>query len=427
MLARANRTRDAFAQLDAVSGPLGGQAGYQRARILLTTGTADATRAALRDVATRFPADTNSASSALYLLADLTTDDANDALARSLFQQLYQRYPRSTRAADARFRAAMIAFVAADAKVAAIEFDSLDALLPRSDEATAARYWSGRAWAAAGDSATAESRWRAIVAQPAVSYYTILSAQRLGAAAWKPAGHSDGIPHVNSIDSAVTRIRLLDKLGMDTEERFELDALDDQAVASPDRTLATASAFLAVDQPSRAIRLGQKLIDAGQRDERAYRLAYPVPDRDELARDARARALDPALVAGLIRQESSFNARAVSVANARGLMQVLPTVGEDVARSLGFPVWYSALLTDADANLQLGTAHLATFVKQYGALPRVLAAYNAGGSRVTRWTAKPGTDDPELFAERIPFVETRDYVRIVQRNAAIYSALYDWR
>ena len=145
-----------------------------------------------------------------------------------------------------------------------------------------------------------------------------------------------------------------------------------------------------------------------------------------LVQDAKARGLDPALVAGLIRQESSFNPRALSVAGARGLMQVLPSVGAEVSRSLDFPLWNAALLFDADANLQLGTAHLASFVKQYGALPRVLAAYNAGGSRVARWSTRAGVDDTEIFAERIPFVETRDYVRIVQRNAELYRVLYGW-
>ncbi|HEY5060852.1 MAG TPA: lytic transglycosylase domain-containing protein, partial [Gemmatimonadaceae bacterium] len=177
-------------------------------------------------------------------------------------------------------------------------------------------------------------------------------------------------------------------------------------------------------QPSRTTRLAQKLIDGGQRDARAYRLLYPILDGSELTRDATAHGLDAALVAGLIRQESGFNARAVSVANARGLMQVLPAIGEEVARSLNYPVWYPALLLDADANLQLGTAHLAAYMKQYGPLARVLAAYNAGGSRVARWVTKGGTNDPEVFVERIPFTETRDYVRVVQRNADMYRALY---
>ena len=61
------------------------------------------------------------------------------------------------------------------------------------------------------------------------------------------------------------------------------------------------------------------------------------------------------------------------------------------------------------------------------ALPYALAAYNAGPSRVTAWRKKTGTSDPELFVERIPFVETRDYVRIVQRNRDLYQALYEWK
>jgi len=198
------------------------------------------------------------------------------------------------------------------------------------------------------------------------------------------------------------------------------------AAGSPDRSLATARAFLSTGQASRAMRLAQKLIDGGQRDARAYLLLYPVVDRPELSRDATARGLDPALVAGLIRQESSFGVRAVSVAGARGLMQVLPAVGEEISRSLKYPVWSPALLFDADANLQLGTAHLSSYMTRYGALPRVLAAYNAGGSRVARWSARAGVDDPEIFTERIPFVETRDYVRIVQRNAEMYRRLYSW-
>jgi soluble lytic murein transglycosylase len=155
-------------------------------------------------------------------------------------------------------------------------------------------------------------------------------------------------------------------------------------------------------------------------------LAYPVVDQDELTRQARARSIDPALVAAIIRQESSFNPHAVSVAGARGLMQVMPSVGQQVARSLGYPLWDAGLLFDADANLELGVAHLASSIRQYDDLPRVLAAYNAGGSRVQRWEKKAGTDDPEIFAERISFTETRDYVRIVERNIEIYKSLYRW-
>jgi soluble lytic murein transglycosylase len=426
LLARAGRTRDAMAHFDAVKGPsaLEAQAGYQRARMLLASSSADATRAALRDVVARFPGDTAAASAALFLLADLSTDTGEDAQARTLYRQLYQNYPGSPRAADARFNAAMIALVDGDDKTAAVEMDSLFALLPRSDEANAARYWSGRAWAAAGNASLARTRWQEALAQQPASYYASASARRLGENAWTPTARGDVFAHFAPVDSAMARAALLERLGMDVEARFEYDALEAAATKSPELLATTAHAFLERGQPTRTTRLAQKLIDGGQRDARAYRLLFPVVDGSELTRDATAHGLDPALVAGLIRQESGFNARAVSVANARGLMQVLPAVGEEVARSLNYPVWYPALLLDADANLQLGTAHLAAYMKQYGPLARVLAAYNAGGSRVARWVTKAGTNDPEVFVERIPFTETRDYVRVVQRNADMYRALY---
>ncbi|HEY9225195.1 MAG TPA: lytic transglycosylase domain-containing protein, partial [Gemmatimonadaceae bacterium] len=288
----------------------------------------------------------------------------------------------------------------------------------------AARYWGGRAWLQSGDEDAAKTRWRDVIAQQPMSYYAIVSAKRLGEPAWSPTQVSQSPPRVAAVDSAIARAQLLERLGMDNEARFEYDALEDAAATSPDRALATAYAFAGHDQSSRAIRLAQKLADGGRRDTRVYRVLFPILDHGELTRVSEANNLDPALVAGLIRQESAFNPRAVSVANARGLMQILPAVGQELSRSLAYPVWYPSLLFDPDANLQLGTAHLANYVKRYQTLPRVLAAYNAGGSRVTRWSTKIGMDDPEVFVERIPFVETRDYVRIVQRNASIYRAVW---
>ncbi len=426
VLSRAGRTRDAATQFDAVQGPLAAQAAYQRARMFLTTGTGDATRAALRDIVSKFPRDTAPASAALYLLADLLSDAGNDDEAQRVYRQLYQTYPSSAQAANARFHAAILDLVGHRPKDAALAFDSLLTLMPRSDEATAARYWSGRAWAESGNDALARARWTDVIAQQPTSYYSAASARRLGQSPWTPPARPDSFPTVASVDSAFARAALLEQLGMDAEARFEYDAVEAAAANSPDRSVATARAFLSAGQASRAMRLAQKLIDGGQRDARAYRLLYPLVDRMELSRDATARGLDPALVAGLIRQESSFGVRAVSVAGARGLMQVLPAVGEEISRSLKYPVWSPALLFDADANLQLGTAHLSSYMTRYGQLPRVLAAYNAGGARIARWSTRAGVDDPEIFTERIPFVETRDYVRIVQRNAEMYRRLYSW-
>ncbi|HEY2378370.1 MAG TPA: transglycosylase SLT domain-containing protein [Gemmatimonadaceae bacterium] len=431
LLIRAGKYHDAPAVLERVQSPsnLAAEAAYQRGRAMVLGGNGNGARTALRAVADEYRADTTGAASALYLLGDLATDDSKDDEAVGFFRALYRAYPTSPRADDARFRVGLIAYIKGDGRAAAVQFDSLVRLYPRSSEATAARYWSGRAWLVAGDRTRADAAWRDVIAREPLSYYAATSAKRLNLAPWSPPGGGPAVDRflrVPAVDSAMRRIVALEQLGMDTEARFEYDALEGAAAATPDRLLATAAALRDHGQTSRAIKLAWKIIDAGTRDARAYRLAYPVIDQSELVRQARARSIEPTLVAAIIRQESSFNPRAVSVAGARGLMQVMPPVGQQIARSLGYPLWDPGLLFDPDANLELGATHLAASIRQYEDLARVLAAYNAGGSRVTRWAAKSGTDDPEIFVERISFTETRDYVRIVERNAEIYRALYSW-
>jgi soluble lytic murein transglycosylase len=140
---------------------------------------------------------------------------------------------------------------------------------------------------------------------------------------------------------------------------------------------------------------------------------------------ARANDLDPYLVAGLIRQESMFNPRARSAVGAIGLMQVMPATGARLGRSLGLDEVRASQLTDPAINLRIGTRFLADQIRAHnGRLVDAIAAYNAGPHRVERWREFPEHRDPELFAERIPFEETRDYVRIVRQNARIYRELY---
>ncbi|HKG90817.1 MAG TPA: transglycosylase SLT domain-containing protein [Gemmatimonadaceae bacterium] len=428
VLARLNRDREAAQGYARVSEPaLLPSAQYQRARALLGAGDGAGARRALQDVVRRFPKDSNAAA-ARMLLADLATDDGRDADARAAYLAVAKDFPESRHAARARFRAAVIAFAARNQRAAARELDSLAQRYPRSDVLNGAQYWAGRAWADLRDTAKARERWRAVAAREPLSYYAAAAARRLGEESWAPpAPTADSEPASPWAREIVARADLLERLGMDTEAGFEYDALAaDSAQRTPDDLLAAGRALLARGQPSRAIAIGWRLVGRGVRDARAYRLAYPVVVREVIAAEAARRSLDPALVAGVIRQESSFNPRATSPAGARGLMQVMPDVGRQLARGRSFPEWDPVLLYQPDVNVQLGVDHLATFVRQYGELARVLAAYNAGPGRVRRWVEKAGADDPELFTERIPFDETRDYVRIVQRNRDLYRALYQW-
>jgi soluble lytic murein transglycosylase len=426
-LTRVGRWRDAATQLARVTPPaaIAGRAAYQRAHALLRFDSRRARRE-LRTIPTRFPGDVFAASSALMLLADLETDDGRDGAARALWLALARRYPTSDFAPAARFKAALIRFIQGDSRGAAAELDDAFARYPRAEAALATRYWSGRAHARAGDTAAARARWREVPEREPLSYYAMLSNRRLGVPAWTPPAGADSTARSPAVDSAMIRVALLERLGFDTEVRHEYAALVEEADRSPARLVATGVALRDHEQPSRAIALGWKAIGRGTRTADAYQLVYPLLYHELLAAESRRHRLEPALVAALIRQESSFTPRAVSRAGARGLMQVMPNVGRSIARSRGYPLWDPALLFDPAANLELGTSHLAAALRQYPDLTRALAAYNAGGSRVVRWNRKAGVSDPEVFAERIPFDETRDYVRIVQRNVEMYRALYRW-
>ncbi|MFL5606930.1 MAG: transglycosylase SLT domain-containing protein [Gemmatimonadaceae bacterium] len=425
-LLRAGRAADAARQLGAITdsavAPL---AAYQRARALLQAGDGSGARAALRAIPTAYPNVAAAGAPALLLLADLQMDDGDVAGAAASLAELRRRYPSAPQAPLGGFRAGLIAWGSDPARAGAI-FDSVAQRYPADEEAVAARYWAARAAERAGKHAEAERRWREIISTSPLSYYAMLSARQLRVPRWTPPAGPDTAPRLASADSALARVATLARLGMETESRFELDALAERADATPAEAPAIASALLSAGDPSRALRVAAKALGNGTPSRALFRAAYPVVDGDALVEQARRNGLDPALVAGLIRQESSFNPRAVSVAGARGLMQLMPAVGASIARGRGYPLWNPALLFEPDVSLELGTAHLASSLKPGTSISRALAAYNAGGSRVARWSQRPGSDDPELFAEWIPFTETRDYVRIVQRNADIYRALYGW-
>jgi soluble lytic murein transglycosylase len=129
------------------------------------------------------------------------------------------------------------------------------------------------------------------------------------------------------------------------------------------------------------------------------------------------------LMAGLIRQESAFESRAMSRAGAVGLMQVMPKTASRLARQL--KVQYAPdRLTDPGYNLQLGSHYLAGLIRSFGTQEAALAAYNAGEDRVAQWTAGQNYVEAAEFVESIPFTETRDYVQIVIRNADVYRQVY---
>jgi SLT domain-containing protein len=152
---------------------------------------------------------------------------------------------------------------------------------------------------------------------------------------------------------------------------------------------------------------------------------YPLAYWDIIKKQADQHNLDPLLVAGIIRQESAYDPEAVSSANAKGLMQVIPKTGRRVASKIGLKNFETSQLYEPDINILLGTTYLAELLERYdGDLYRSLAAYNAGPEATKKWWPEEGKVEHEVIVENITYRATRNYIKRVLRNQHHYRTIY---
>ena len=150
---------------------------------------------------------------------------------------------------------------------------------------------------------------------------------------------------------------------------------------------------------------------------------FPMPFRAAVVERAQGIGLDPAYVYGLIRQESRFIMDARSHVGASGLMQVMPATARWTARKIGLTGFTADQITDRDTNITIGTAYLKLALDDFaGSMPMAAAAYNAGPGRPRAWRTGPVLD-AAIWAENVPFTETRDYVKKVLANTTNYAAM----
>jgi soluble lytic murein transglycosylase len=155
-------------------------------------------------------------------------------------------------------------------------------------------------------------------------------------------------------------------------------------------------------------------------------LRYPMPFKAAVLARTRQIGLDPAYVYGLIRQESRFIMDAKSTVGAAGLMQVMPATAKWTAKKIGLSDFQSHQITDRDTNIAIGTGYLKLVLDNFGgSMPMAAAAYNAGPNRPRIWRGQSGAPviEAAIWAENVPFSETRDYVKKVLSNTTNYAAL----
>jgi soluble lytic murein transglycosylase len=342
--------------------------------------------------------------------------------ADSLYQRVVRDWPRSSSAAEARFRLAGRALARRELARARELYDAVAEA--GGANALAARYVLGRLALRAGDTASANGQWMALARDDPLGYYGTLARESAGAAG---ASFPDPapLPATPAISDAMMTLGLLDAMGFEVEGEDLVGRLVARVDYTPEELLELAGGLLARGRPTVAATLGWRAARGlSLNDPRVLRVIFPWPWRELIEGEAREFGIDPYLLAAVIRQESGFRRSVTSRAGARGLMQLMPGTAALTASRLGVP-WRDRLLTVPDANLHIGAAHLAMLLRRYrGRVVTALAAYNAGSRPAERWARSPDAGDPFWFVEAIPYPETRGYVRSVVRNRALYEALY---
>ena len=388
--------------------------------------------------------------------------------AQSLYGEMSRRFPTSARASYANWKSVWLLYRQGRKQDAKQALENHVALYPASPEVPAALYWRARLAEDEQDYATARAWYTVLANRFRNYYYGCLARERLellppdgsarvpGSVTGASATATDLAPRRAAAANPV--LALIPEVKAPGPEALEVEPPPDQLRAEKSQLLVNAGLYDFAIRELQAEQAGQGACWATLQIARIYRdsgqehralqflkrslpgyysvelsalpreyweILFPRPYWDELVRQARANALDPYLVASLIRQESEFNPGALSRANAYGLMQLLPQVGRSEARAVRMRGFSTSSLLVPTVNIQLGTHYFRTMVTQYnGQVEYALAAYNAGSNRVDEWMQNGKYGDIAEFVESIPFTETREYVQAIMRNSKVYRQLY---
>jgi soluble lytic murein transglycosylase len=374
--------------------------------------------------------------------------------AAAYYEQMIRQFPAAPNAEDAHFWLAWRAHQAKDhATAARLLTEHLGLYGNTTDNRGRAAFWAAINAERAGDKGRALTLYRTLLKRYGAGWFGINAERRIAQliqAGVQPVDPAQDPLLAKAVAGLQDITRTIETLKENDRERLakaeqlaqialhqsafnELEAARANAPTSPLINLRIAQIYRMRNEPTAAINAlkraypdyGQTLPEEMPRE--AWEVFYPLNYWPAIKEQARLRGLDPYYVAGLIRQETIFNAQARSRANAIGLMQVLPSTGQFVARkySVGGGRVSVADLYNPLINLQLGTGYLEQLVGEFGRWEYVAAAYNGGPTRVARWIREFPATDIEDWVENIPITETRLYVQGVYRNMRHYQRLYD--
>jgi soluble lytic murein transglycosylase len=289
-------------------------------------------------------------------------------------------------------------------------------------------YWKARGQLAANPTATEPMRLEALASLQSIAsvkgFYEQLAMEELGIAITAPAKPEALTPQEKTMaaqNAGLQRALTALSLGLRSEGNREWNYttnLHTPGGMSERELLAAADLACSKQVWDRCINTSERTKLAIDFDQR-----FPMPLKDTVLRRTKEIQLDPAYVYGLIRQESRFIMDAKSVVGAAGLMQVMPATAKWTAKKIGMTNFQPHQITDQEINVAIGTGYLKLVLDDFdGSMPLAAAAYNAGPSRSRNWRKGPVLE-AAIWAENIPFNETRDYVKKVLSNTTNYAAI----
>ncbi len=295
--------------------------------------------------------------------------------------------------------------------------NSIALLSPTQQQEAPWRYWKGRALKEQGKAVEANKLFIDLARE--FNFYGQMAREELGTVIATDSKSESFKPSKAELDAVgklpgIQRALLLYRLDMRTEAAREwsltLRSLND-------RQLITAAEI------ARRNEMYDRAISAADRTQvqHDFNLRYLAPYREELRGHLQDNGLEEAWVYGLMRQESRFVTQAKSTVGAAGLMQIMPATAKWVAKKLGLKSYKEALIHQMETNLKLGTYYMKTVLDWFDGSPVLAsAAYNAGPGRARRWRGDVPLEGA-IYAETIPFNETRDYVKKVMSNTVYYA------
>ena len=390
--------------------------------------------AAYENFASRFPQH-NLADDALWQAAKSAERNNHFAEAERLYRLLVENHPTSEYRDEAGWSIGFTFYCRGEYNKALVVFKRLSSMAQEPHIADQSLYWAGKAATQLGRNVESQSYYRRAAAGFPRSYYSA-RAVKLGYSDPETLQKRPPLAlHTAAVDERIEGIDHLERgdalyaLGLREMARSEIRQAEIRNSGQLENLKLIRDRYEALGFLDSAVRLSMRIFVQNRED---WHHIYPNYYWEQILASSSEAKVDPYLVLSVIRQESTFNEGATSRAGALGLMQIMPHTGKTLARNLGIRRFESTSLYDPEVSIRLGSYFLGDQVRQFaeGPAPTMgfelgLAAYNAGPHNARQWLERFPHDDADAFVERIPFKETRLYIKLVLKNYAIYKALSD--